>query len=51
MLRTAIAGAERCPAGLLYDSSGSYTLAFILFSAFWLIGFVLILLARPPQRG
>ena len=27
-------------AGLLYDRSGSYTLAFVLFSAFWLIGFV-----------
>jgi len=36
-------------AGLLYDGSGSYTLAFILFAAFWLIGFVLILLARPPR--
>lgn len=38
-------------AGLLYDGSGSYTLAFVLFSAFWLIGFVLILLARPPQHA
>ena len=38
-------------AGLLYDGSGSYTLAFVLFSAFWLIGFVLILLARPPRHG
>ncbi|MEP7217013.1 MAG: MFS transporter [Anaerolineaceae bacterium] len=38
-------------AGLLYDGSGSYTLAFTLFSAFWLIGFVLILLARPPRHA
>jgi len=35
-------------AGVLYDSSGSYGLSFVLFSAFWVIGFFLILLARPP---
>ncbi|MBA4181403.1 MAG: hypothetical protein C0506_12500 [Anaerolinea sp.] len=35
-------------AGALYDSSGSYTIAFLLMSSFWIIGFVLILLARPP---
>lgn len=37
-------------AGELYDRSGSYTLAFCLFAAFWIIGFFLILLARPPRH-
>jgi MFS transporter, OFA family, oxalate/formate antiporter len=35
-------------AGVLYDSSGSYGLSFVLFSIFWMVGFVLILMARPP---
>jgi MFS transporter, OFA family, oxalate/formate antiporter len=34
----------------LYDRSGSYTTAFLLFTSFWLLGAVLILLARQPQR-
>jgi MFS family permease len=37
-------------AGELYDRSGSYTLAFCLFAAFWIIGFFLILLAKPPRH-
>lgn len=37
-------------AGGLYDRSGSYTLAFSLFAMFWVIGFFLILLARPPRH-
>lgn len=35
-------------AGALYDSSGSYTVAFLLMAGFWIAGFFLILLARPP---
>lgn len=35
-------------AGELYDRSGSYGFAFVLFAIFWLIGFALILMARPP---
>lgn len=35
-------------AGVLYDSSGSYTVAFLLMAGFWIAGFFLILLARPP---
>ena len=37
-------------AGELYDRSGTYTVAFLLFGLFWLIGFVVILLARPPRH-
>lgn len=35
-------------AGVLYDTSGSYAIAFVMFSIFWVLGFILILLARPP---
>jgi OFA family oxalate/formate antiporter-like MFS transporter len=35
-------------AGILYDSTGSYTIAFILFALFSGLGLILILLARPP---
>jgi MFS family permease len=38
-------------AGNLYDRSGNYTTAFLLFTCFWLVGAVLILLARPPRRA
>lgn len=38
-------------AGALYDRSGTYEAAFAIFSAFSVIGCVLILLARPPNRG
>ena len=37
-------------AGALYDRSGSYQSTFIIFAAFSLIGFLLVLFARPPQR-
>ena len=37
-------------AGVLYDRSGSYSAAFLIFAAFSLVGLVLILAARPPQR-
>ena len=37
-------------AGELYDRTGNYNVAFLLFALFWLIGFVLILLARPPRK-
>ncbi|HXH20527.1 MAG TPA: MFS transporter [Dehalococcoidia bacterium] len=37
-------------AGFLYDETGSYTLAFVLFAMFSAVGLVLILLARPPLR-
>ncbi len=37
-------------AGELYDRSGTYTVAFLMFGLFWLIGFVLILMARPPRH-
>jgi MFS family permease len=34
----------------LYDRSGNYTMAFLLFTAFWLLGALLILSARRPHR-
>ena len=37
-------------AGWLFDRTGNYTLAFMLFSMFSVIGFLLILLAKPPVR-
>lgn len=37
-------------AGILYDTSGTYTIAFTLFSIFWIAGFVLILMASPPRH-
>lgn len=37
-------------AGFLYDSTGSYTSAFLIFAVFQVLGFMLILLARPPKR-
>jgi sugar phosphate permease len=37
-------------AGILYDSTGSYNVAFVLFAVFSGIGLALILLARPPLR-
>jgi MFS family permease len=37
-------------AGVLYDRTGSYTVAFCLFALFSALGLVLILLARPPVR-
>ncbi len=37
-------------AGILYDRTGSYTVAFCLFALFSALGLVLILLARPPVR-
>jgi cyanate permease len=36
-------------AGTLYDRSGSYTNAFLLFVMFYVLGLILILLARPPR--
>jgi len=36
-------------AGALYDRSGSYQSTFIIFAAFSLVGFLLVLFARPPQ--
>jgi OFA family oxalate/formate antiporter-like MFS transporter len=36
-------------AGVLYDTTGSYTVAFCLFALFSAVGLVLILLARPPR--
>jgi sugar phosphate permease len=36
-------------AGALYDQSGSYVSAFLLFAGFSLIGAVVVLLARPPR--
>jgi cyanate permease len=36
-------------AGVLYDSTGSYTVAFSLFALFSALGLALILLARPPN--
>ena len=35
-------------AGVLYDTTGSYEVAFTLFAAFSVLGLLLILLARPP---
>jgi OFA family oxalate/formate antiporter-like MFS transporter len=37
-------------AARLYDRTGSYTAAFLIFAGFWLAGTVLVLLARPPRR-
>jgi sugar phosphate permease len=37
-------------AGYLYDRTGSYTSAFVIFAFFSLIGFIFILLARPPRH-
>ncbi len=34
----------------LYDQTGSYVSAFLIFAAFWLLGAGLVLLARPPRR-
>ncbi|MCA9831846.1 MAG: MFS transporter [Dehalococcoidia bacterium] len=36
-------------AGEVFDRTGSYDAAFVAFALFSLLGFVLILLARPPQ--
>jgi sugar phosphate permease len=36
-------------AGILYDRSGNYISAFLMFAVFSVIGFFLILLARPPR--
>ena len=35
----------------LYDRSGSYVSAFLLFASFWALGAVLVLLARPPRKA
>jgi sugar phosphate permease len=34
----------------LYDRLGDYTAAFFMFASFWVVGAVLVLLARPPRR-
>lgn len=36
-------------AGTLYDRTGGYTSAFLVFAAFSVVGLALVLLARPPQ--
>lgn len=36
-------------AGFLFDQTGSYNIAFILFTGFYAIGIILVLLARPPK--
>jgi len=36
-------------AGLIYDTTGSYTPAFIVVLAFLIVGFVCSLLAHPPK--
>lgn len=35
-------------AGFLFDQSGTYTTAFLLFAFFWIIGFIVVLMASPP---
>lgn len=35
-------------AGFLFDQSGTYTVAFLLFAFFWVVGFVAVLMAKPP---
>jgi MFS transporter, OFA family, oxalate/formate antiporter len=37
-------------AGALFDRTGGYTLALTLFTAFYFLGALLILLAKPPRR-
>jgi sugar phosphate permease len=34
----------------LYDSTGSYVAAFLVFASFWMAGALLVLVARPPKR-
>ncbi len=35
----------------LYDRTGDYVIAFLVFASFWIAGAALVLLARPPRRA